>query len=269
MKTGLGLMAFAFLLGTAALTDRVEAAVFTFDSPGEVVLSSTPAAGTWYTDRYAPAGFASGQVGGFRDGVLLETIGVEQSAANRPAAFSDAFYNTQGRKYDLAPGTNALFIDLYVSKSWDDLTQIGGRLASFWATGANAGGIANGMFPVLEFDNNRAGDGSDGFRMWDSNAGWVNVNGFAGYDQWYRIGFTISGGEERFYVNGNFVGYVDDPLTTQFANVILQGYNSGNAYSIAWDNLAATPNPEPATLAIFGLSFAGFGLFAMRRRAAR
>ncbi|WP_235905656.1 hypothetical protein, partial [Tautonia marina] len=33
--------------------------IFTFDNAGDVTLSPTQTAGSWYTDRYAPAGFVS------------------------------------------------------------------------------------------------------------------------------------------------------------------------------------------------------------------
>src|SRR5262249_22299410 len=121
----------------------------------------------------------------------------------------------------------------------------------------------------------------NGFRVWDSNSGWFNVGGFAGYNQWYRIGFILSGGQELFYVNGTLVGTVADSTTTQFSNVILQGYNSGQSYNIAWDNLTASPDgldllraqatapvPEPLTLAMWSAAVTGLGLAAIRRRRA-
>jgi hypothetical protein len=247
------------------------AAVFTFDSSAEVVLSPAPGPNVWYADRYPPAGFASGQIGGGRTGVLLENISAGDSAAGRPAAFSSAFYNTQGRKYDLTSGTNALFIDVFVSQSWDEITAIDGRLASFWATGFNASNVENGLFPIIEFNNNRPGAAGDGFRVWDSNTGWTNVAGFDAYNQWYRVGFVLSGGNELFFVNNNLVATVADTATTQFGNVILQGYNSGQSYNIAWDNLSATPDqldalPEPGTLSMFAVAIAGVGVGVFRRR---
>ncbi len=260
------------VLGSLVMPGAASASLFSFDSSGDVVLSAAQAPGTWYTDRYAPAFFASGQIGGGRTGVLAQVISPLDAAANRPAAFSSAFYNTQGRKYDLAAGTNALFIDVYVSQAWDALTQIDGRLGSFWATGLDAANQVS-SFPILEFNNNRAGSGDDGFRVWDGG-GWFNVGGFAGYDQWYRLGLVLDGGQELFYVNGNLVGAVSDAQTTNFGNVILQGYNSGNFYSIAWDNLSATTSgldsmPEPGTLSMFALTIAGIGASAWRRKRPR
>ena len=63
-----GLLAVGF---NCCLSAPAQAGIInTFDAPGAVVLSPTQAAGTWYTDRYAPASFASGLSGGGRNGVL-------------------------------------------------------------------------------------------------------------------------------------------------------------------------------------------------------
>jgi len=242
-----------------------QAALFSFDSPAEVVLSPTQAPNVWYTDRYPPAIFASGQNGGGRTGVLQQNINAEDFDRDPP--FDSAFYNTQGRKYDLAPGTQGLVIELYVPSSWDALNQIDGRLASFWATGFNDANIVTDFFPIIEFNTSRPGLGDNGFRVWDSNTGWFNVGGFSGFNQWYQLGFVLEGGQEHFFVNGSPVGSVNDPLTTQLGNVILQGYNSGNSYNISWDNLSVVP--EPATLPAFALLLAGIGCGALRRRKQR
>src|SRR5262245_20251218 len=51
----------------------------------------------WVTDRYEPAGFTNVVFDG--DSRLRITISDLDSAANRPAAYSGAFYNTQGRQH--------------------------------------------------------------------------------------------------------------------------------------------------------------------------
>jgi hypothetical protein len=61
--------------------------------------------------------------------------------------------------------------------------------------------------------------------------------------------------------------------STSIQSVILQGYNTGTSYDIAWDNLATNARgpggvPEPATWAFMIAGFAGVGA-AMRRKAAR
>ena len=73
-------------LGTLA-----NAQTFTFGTP--VTTGNSQAAGTWYTDRYAPAGFTApvSFMGGNR---LKQTILSADSVNNRPGAYPSAFYNT-------------------------------------------------------------------------------------------------------------------------------------------------------------------------------
>ncbi|MEI2738695.1 MAG: hypothetical protein V9F01_07910 [Chitinophagaceae bacterium] len=98
-----------------------------FSSP--VSLSPTQAPGVWYTDRYAPFGFAiSGDLGG---STLKHSINAADGEVSRPPAYVSTFYNTQGRKYDLEAGTTTLKIKLYVPLSW---ATSGKRMAGLWGT---------------------------------------------------------------------------------------------------------------------------------------
>src|SRR5437667_9181517 len=183
-------------------------AIFSFDAPGDVTLSATQSPGTWYTDRYAPAAFASGMTApDGRPGTLLEIISALDSSSHRPSAFSSAFYNTQGRKHDLDPGVSHLSIDLFIPGIWDALAQTEnrGRLASLWGTGLDSSHQIS-AYPIIEFNNNVDGASTNAFRVWNDFTGtWSVVPGFAGYDQWYTLGIDIGGGQERFFVNGNLV----------------------------------------------------------------
>lgn len=242
-----------------------------FDGP--VTIGPTQAAGTWYTDRYAPAGFSSPtNAPDGRPGTLQHSISASDSSANRPGAFSSAFYNTQGRKYDLPGGMISAQIQMYVPASWNSLNQSEspGRLASFWAT-TNVP-APNDTYPIIEYNNDRDGSGTNGFRVWDDDVGgWVNVGGYGGDDQWYDLAFDINGSTFRYFVNGSLV-YTDTTTngSTSLANVILQGYNSGNPYDIHWDNFSASANaiPEPTTLALFGLGSLVLVAVRFRRRGA-
>ena len=73
----------------------------------------------------------------------------------------------------------------------------------------------------------------------------------------------------EYFVNGMLV-YTDSTIgsTTQFNNIILQGYNAGNAYSIYWDNLQTDSAmvPEPASLAIWSLIGVAGAAGAWRRK---
>jgi hypothetical protein len=214
-----------------------------------VVLSPTQAAGSWYPDRYAPAGFTPDQTGAGRVGVLDEFISYSDQDSIRPAPYNSGFYDFQGRKLDLAAGTTYVAVDLYVPASWSSLTQQDpsgnpanwGSLASLWATGVDASGNTT-TYPIIGF-NNRAGLGNGGFQVFDQTKGWTNVGGFGGADQWYQIGIAVVGSKLDYFVNGQLV-YTDTtaPGATALSNVMLQGYNGGNDYHIYWANPSATVN---------------------------
>ncbi|MBK9660295.1 MAG: hypothetical protein IPO68_10455 [Chitinophagaceae bacterium] len=98
-----------------------------FSSP--VVLSPTQAPNVWYTDRYAPNGFAiSNDLGG---STLKHSINAADGEGLRPGGFNTAFYNTQGRKYDLEANSATLKIKLYVPASWATSNK---RMAGLWGT---------------------------------------------------------------------------------------------------------------------------------------
>jgi hypothetical protein len=227
----------------------------TFDTPGDVILSNTQAPGTWYIDRYPPAVFAAGQTGGSRTGVLRQQINASDADGLRPSGFNGPFYNTQGRKFDFAPGITQMGIELFIPSTWANLNQnvsgAEGRLASFWGTAVNTGNAIS-AYPIIEF-NNQLNSGAGGFRIWN-NGSWINVSGFVGYDQWYDLGIELSGANFNYYVNGTFVGSTAALGSAALSNVILQGYNAGNTYDIYWDNLRdLAVIPEPATFAILGI----------------
>ncbi len=228
----------------------------TFDAP--IVTSPTQAPGAWYTNRYAPAGFQSGVVFG-GDERLKQSISAADSAANRPSNFSSSFYNTQGRKLDLDPGTNSLSIDLFIDSSW----ATGQRRAGLWGQTSDPNNT-----PVLEFTS----DGSGArFQGWDTvNGGWLDLglpgdSAFA-FDQWSKLNILLDGGNYIYSV-GDKSASVSTGGATSLEHVILQGYNAGASYDIYWDNLNAAAVPEPATWAmmISGFGLIGFSLRSRRR----
>ena len=124
--------------------------------------------------------------------------------------FNGAFYNTQGRKFDLPASTISSQIDLYVPSAWATTNK---RMAGFWATAFDAGNAVS-AFPILEFTS----DLSDPrFRAYETGTGtWIDMGlptGFS-YDTWVTLRI-----------------------------VILQGHNTlaGVTYDIYWDNFTYSP----------------------------
>jgi MYXO-CTERM domain-containing protein len=244
----------------------------TFDSAGDVTLSPTQSAGTWYTDRYAPSIFASGQTGGGRMGVLHHGLREADSAANRPGSFSSQFYDTQGRKYDLGltGPVQRMAIDLYVDASSSD-----GVSAGIWGTGRN-GANAISAYPILSYRQSATNAFDSGFYFFDtlntSGGGWIEVltTGVSAAS-WnsLEIVFTVGAGYEIF-INGMSEFTYADTDTVSLENVILNGYNFGVDQDIYWDNFVASddgtviPLPTAGALGFFGVVALG----ARRRRIA-
>jgi hypothetical protein len=226
---------------TSVMGNHAVAATFAAVAPVEPfdhtpVLSPTKTAGAWYPDRYAPAGFAKTAFdGGLR---LKQSISSADSAANRPPAYSDAFYNTQGRSYDVH-GAKLASADLYIGADW----ATSSRRADLWATAVkvvDSGDTANITgWPIIGFIN------GTGFRVWDNN-GWHTVGfpaGFA-YGRWYNLRMQLTPVSVGYYIDGQLVyesTFVADPdmaTAVGFDDVKLQAYNYGDSYDVYWDNAA-------------------------------
>jgi hypothetical protein len=249
MKTSLACIVFA--AGLAA-TSASAVVIDTFDV--NPTLSATQAPGVWYTDRYAPAGFQSAFFDG--DNRLRHTIDAADGANSRPGSFSGAFYNTQGRKFDLPASTGEMSIDLYVPADWASSDR---RMAGLWGTGFNAGNAIS-FYPIIEFSSDTA---TPRFQAWNG-AALVSMGlptGFT-YDAWYTLKIQLTGGN-FVYTVGDLTASYSAGATASIGNVILQGHNNttGVSYDIHWDNLAAAV-PAPGAVALLGMG----GLLAARRR---
>jgi hypothetical protein len=248
----------------ASVSSTASALLETFDSP--VATGPTQAPGVWYTDRYAPAGFTSPVAFGGSN-TLQHSISAADGASSRPSGFGDAFYNTQGRKFDFSPGLLSASIDLYVPADW---ATTGRRMAGFWGTAFDGANNVS-FFPIVEFTSNDPDDAgplpvTPRFRGWNGT-GWNDMGlptGFA-YGSWQTLSFELGSGGFTYTV-GDLTQFVASASSTNVGNIILQGHNTtaGVSYDIHWDNLSTAAVPEPSAI-LFGSLMAGVVGFAGRR----
>ncbi|HZV69056.1 MAG TPA: autotransporter-associated beta strand repeat-containing protein [Saprospiraceae bacterium] len=230
--------------GTLTIEVLPGCSMLDFASP--LVLSNTQLSGAWYTDRYNPFGFAAQSTApDATPNTLKESINAADSESARPFPFNIPFYNTQGRKYDLIDGTQAIEIDLYIPVSFGASMS---RMAGMWGTGFDAGNNAS-AFPIIEFSHDT---GTPRFRVWESGTGvWVDLGLPAGflYDRWVRLRTQLLASGEFKYTVVTAQGILQYTTTTSapdatidIGNIILQGYNTpaGTTYDIYWDNFKSS-----------------------------
>ena len=207
-----------------------------FNDP--ITTGPSQAPGIWYTDRYAPDSF---YVDG-NDSILVHLIDAADGTSNRPGSYSSAFYDTQGRKYDLENTTAMLSIDLYVPAAW---ASTGRRMAGMWGTVFDSANAISG-YPIIEFVSDNA---DPRFRLYD-NGVWLDMDlpcDFQ-YDEWHTLRIEIlPAGEFRFSVDDlRMVSTNFGTGHSYFGNIILQGHNNaaGVTYEINWDNFINGSGPE-------------------------
>eukprot|EP00913_Durusdinium_trenchii_P006227 g5839.t1 len=241
--------------------------VFTDPIDTPVSISATQAPGVWYIDRYAPAAFEQQNYLG--DNRLLHSISAADSMANRPASFSSAFYNTQGRKYDVnIPTGQKWSIDLYIPSDW--ATSV--RRADLWATTRDSQDAIAG-YPILGYTSDDPNDlGNPGaasptprFRVYTQDtdqelgngatADWVDLGlpvGFS-YDRWWTLETELT---DTTYVHRLYddtgtevLAYVDTITygAVRTSDLIVQAYNFGESYDVYWDNVSTGPDGALAT----------------------
>jgi hypothetical protein len=207
----------------------------TFFIAPSLCASQTP--NCWYVDRFAPAEFRSAYFDG--DYRLLHRI----AAADHQG---DAFYNTQGRKYDVNMYLGStITADLYIPADWAGAT----RRADLWATTFDWPGNISG-YPIVGFTTE---DSNPRFRIYtqdiDQNSGngddpgWIDLGlptGFA-YDEWYTLEVQLTASSYIFRVIGPGGSLVfTDAITfdsVRFGNIILQAKNFAEDYDVYWDNV--------------------------------
>ncbi len=260
---------FGALVWLANFSGVAFASVVVYDFSSPVLTGPSQAPNTWYTDRYTPAGFMAA------GGMLMETISPADGAAFRPPSYTDLFYNTQGRKFDLNDGVSGqntsglravgLSVDLYISSNWAAMNQ---RIGGIWGTAYdNANNLIS--YPILEFTT----DGNNPrLHGWD-DSGWIDyaLPGGFNYNIMHTIGFELDAALDKwnYMLDGNLLGSVDAFGSSYLDNTILQAYNNYSnlqqmpGHTLFWDNLTVTSVPEPSSLALLGISMVG--LIASRR----
>jgi len=231
----------------------------TFDD--SLTLEDTQTPGAWYVDRYAPAVFESAEFMG--DQRLCHGVDVADNNLGRPGGFSSAFYDTQGRKYDVdMPIGSTIGIDLWVPA----IAETNIRRAGMWATTYDLSDQISG-FPILGFSSaNEAEDalGTPRFRAFvqdtdlDANngitPGWIDLHTLApsDLDKWYRFEITLTAAAYEFRIydvaTDVEIASLTDPTTfgsVRFGDYILQVKNFpdpiSETYTMYWDNIELGP----------------------------
>jgi hypothetical protein len=246
------LVVFTAFAGQDASAEIVE---FDFSTNPPLAPSQQPDA--WFPDRKAPAVFDSEMFLGD------ERLQIGISASDYDSG--NAFYNTQGRKYDIAvaPG-GSMEAQLYIPADW----ETSARRSDIWATGSNTDPQVATAYMIFGFTSLT---GTPTLRVFDSDSGWVNLSTPIVYDEWVTLRMDFTGTSFVYSINGAVV-FTDTNVngTTQFHDVMLQAYNPNASYSAHWDNLvvdtAITPVPEPTAV---GCVLAFCGLVLGRRRILR
>jgi len=209
------------------------------------VLSPTNVDGTWYPDRFRPAGFTSAVLGG--NNVLKISIdGIADGALNRPGGQTGTFYNTQGRKFNQCGGcVTVMKGDLWIPSDW----ATDHRRSDMWASAYDVTNTVS-AYPILGFRNPDAA--SPGIYYWDGNLGqWFNSGVAIVYDSWYSLEFRLAGPNIEYLVNNVVVGTISSNSSKYFGDIIMQAYNfndplllpanqSTDSYDAYWDNLVTT-----------------------------
>lgn len=200
----------------------------------EVPLTQAELDANWGTDRAAPSGGHISAAFESRSDVLEVRIDPDARST------AGSFYYTEGLKRDV-PDVDAASIDLYVDPAWlgTGTATAPDVRAGFWGVGQVAGSVTS--YPIAEFTT--AGDaGYVGWRVWDSNAGWVNHPEIPVEAGWTTLELVLDEGADEFDVSIGGHDATSPALgATSLGSVIVNSYNYGpgsQPYQVHWSDFA-------------------------------
>lgn len=208
------------------------------------VLSPSDINGAWYPDRYRPAAFESFDLNG--QNVLKLGIDGADGAQLRPSAFSSAFYNTQGRKFNQS-GLNSKLVKakLFIPADWATKK----RRSDIWATAQNSSNAVS-YYPILGFANTTGSNPT--FRYWNGSD-WTNAPYAIAYDEWYDLEIEIGGNDLIYRINSDVIATLDANGSVSWKDIIIQAYNFNDntlgtsydaspdhTYDAYWDDIITT-----------------------------
>ncbi len=236
MRKTLWVLSVGVILAALVAAPALAAEYFIDGFDSQPVTAEDQTAGAWYVDRKAPASFEATSFDG--DMRLRLGVAAEDHDVN-------AFYNTQGRAYDLGNPTGTYLTgSLYVGEDWDTET----RRSDLWARTKDASGTTSG-YPIIGFANSE--DDYEGFACFTQDVdqepttitpGWYEVGfpeGFE-YGSWYDLRIELTPDTYRFYVDSDLV--FEDTFTygsVEFAQMFLQAKNYAETYDAYWDDVGA------------------------------
>jgi hypothetical protein len=219
----------------------------------------------WVTDRYEPAGFTSAFFDG--DYRLKIDISYAQSSSVRPYPYNVPKYDVQGRRR--AAAVNAPWLvsgKVYISEAmlngnerWE---------TELWARTGVTGTETGAKYHIFQVSRRDPSPLAPPVYRVQSNVGWVQLSEPV-TGGWHTLSILATGSSKVYSVDGKVI-YTDpswNPFFPNLTTVFVQAYNFTGNYSVYWDDVSASPIPEPMFLQMGALvGFSGLGLLRMRRK---
>jgi hypothetical protein len=159
----------------------------------------------WEADRFFPTD-------GVNSVTEFERVNVARIGIDSEMTQAGTFQRTEGIKTIGAQNFgNEVQVDLYLDPDW----ATNAVRAGFWVVGDDGLGARDDLFGIIEFVNLEpstsgvsAQGNHEGWRIWDSTTGWMNLDTSFEYGEWVTLGIVLdtSNQEYVYYINGEEVG---------------------------------------------------------------